>query len=365
MNLPNARWKFSIDFRMLSILLLIAVVPLLLGTWWLIKSYEQIYIDAQGNILAEEADMGFTLLNNYLGNRIIEVAGLTEVPPLREAVEKGNQDLHKNLDEVRQGLIATEKRWRSLPYNTPELRAILDSPASDFLWQYISVRTSFREIIVTDFLGRTVATTGKAPAYYYANEDWWKEAYSDKKGAVYIGDVSYRESSRSYTFDMAQPFVDRKLGVIGVIMVRIDTQDINALVGSLGSGSRSTATLLQTSGKVISSIGYSTLDRRSFPHATEILESQGKGKRYIISQSEPRSIYGLTAKNFVDTYPHLKWVVTASIPIQNVIASLSSLWLNVLLLVVAVVVIFFLMALWLSRIEFKPIVEDDAHLEKL
>jgi len=365
MNRPDTGWKYSIDFRMLSILLLIAVVPLLLGTWWLIKSYEEIYLDAQGKNLGEAAEMTFTYLHTYLGNRIIEVAGLTEVPVLREAVEKGNQDLKKDLDQVRRGLIAMEKRWRGLNYNSPELRAVVDNPASDFLWQYGAVRTSYREIIVTDFLGRTVAATGKTSSYYHANDDWWKEAYADNRGAVYIGDVRYQESARTYSLDMAQPFVNRKRGVIGIIMVRIDVQDINALLGSLNSSFGSTAALLQTNGSVISALGYSTLDKRAFPHAKEILDAQEKGKRYIISQSEPRNIHGLASRNFLDTYPHLKWIVTISNPVQNVLSPLANLWRNFLVLILSVVLISFMAALWLSRVESKPIVEEDAHLDQL
>jgi len=366
MNRSNAGWKYSIDFRMLSILLLIAVVPILLGTCWFITSYEQTYLEAQGKSLAEAAEMGSTYLNTYLGNRIIEIAGLTEVPVLREIIEKGNQDLQKDLKQVRQGIISTEARWGGLDYSAPELRAVLDNPASDFLQRYAAIRTSYREIIVTDFLGRTVAATGKTSNYHHANDVWWKEAYADgQKGAVYIGTVHYHESAKIYSFDIAQPFVDPNGGVIGIMMVGIDAQDINALLGSLRSSFDSTAALLQTDGRVISALGYGTLDKRTFPDADAIIDAQQKGKRYIIGQSEPRNIYGLASRNFLDTYPHLKWVLTISNPVQTVISPLSSLWRNVLGLVLAVVVINFLITLWLSRGESKPIIEEDAHLEKL
>ena len=365
MNHPRAGWKYHIDFRMLSILLMIAMVPLLLGTWWLIKSYEEIYLEGQGKNLSEAAEMTFTYLNTYLGDRIIEVAGLTEVPVLRDAIAKGNLDLQGNLSQVRQGLIATEKRWKGLLYNAPELRTIMDNPASDFLWQYSAMRTSYREIMVTDFLGRTVAATARPASYYHANEDWWKEAYADNRGAVYIGEVRYQESAKAYCYDMAQPFVDRKRGVTGIIRVRIDAQDINALLGSLSSSYGATAALLHTSGSVISALGYSTMDKRPFPHADAILDAQSKAKRYIITQTEPSNIYGLASRNFLDTYPHLKWVLTIMNPVRNVTSPLASLWRNVLVLVLAVVVISFVVALWLSRVEFKPVVEEDAHLERL
>jgi hypothetical protein len=366
MKLAKDNWKFILDFRMLSILLLIAVVPFLLGCWWLISSYQASYLETQGSSLAEEAEVAFNYLNNYLGNQIIEIAGLTEVPVLRDAIERNNLDLNKDLNEVRKGIVAIANRWRALDYKSPELRAILDNPASDFLRRYTSVRSSYREIIVTDFLGRTIAATGKTSGYHHANDDWWKEAYSDgQRGAIYIGDIHYHESAQIYAFDVAQPFVDAKGGVMGVIMVGIDAQDIHSLIGSLRSGFGGTAALIRADGSVISAPSYSYLDKRPFPGTPDILNARDKGKRYVISQTASRTIFGLNSRSFVETYPHLNWILAISSPVETVVGPLARLRRDLMILMLAVVLLSLLVALWLSRVESRPVLEADAHLEQL
>ncbi len=366
MKLTKANLKFIIDFRMMSILLLIAVVPFLLGTWWLFSSYQETYLETQGTGLAEAADMAYNYLNTYLENQIIEIAGLTEVPVLREAIEKKNLDLGRDLNEVRKEIVAIGQRWRNLDYKSPEVSAILDNPASEFLRRYTTVRAPYREIIVTDFLGRTIAATGKTSDFHHANDDWWKSAYSDgQKGGIYVGDIHFHESARSYLFDIAQPFVGPKGGVMGVIMVGIDAQEIHSLIGSLRSSFEGTASLIRADGTVISSPGFGYPDKRPFPGISDILNAREKGKRYVITPSEPRAIFGLNARSFLDMYPHLNWILTISSPVRSVVSPLVNLRQNVIILMLVVVVGTFLVTLWLSRVESKPVLEEDGHFDQL
>jgi hypothetical protein len=366
MHPTKTKWNFILDFRMLSILLLIAVVPSLLGTWWLFSSYQATYLDAQGTSLAEATETAFNYLNNYLGNQIINVAGLTEVPTLREMIQKKNLDLNKDLNQVHKEIVSLAQRWPSLDYTSPELKAVLDNPASEYLRSITAMRVPYREIIVTDFLGRTIAATGKTSDYHHANDEWWKAAYSDgQKGAIYIGDVHYHENTRSSRFDIAQPFVDPKGGVMGVIMVGIDAQEIYSLVESLHSSFEGAAAIFRADGSVISAPGYGEQDKRPFPAAAEIINGMDKGKRYIISQAEPRAIFGLNSRSLVGMYPHLNWILTIASPVHSVVSPLSNLRINVVLFMLVVVVGTFLVALWLSRGESKPVLEEDAHFEKL
>jgi len=351
---------------MLAILLLIAVIPFLLGTWWLINSYRGTYLEAQGINLAEEAEAAFNYLNNYLGNQIIEIAGLTEAPTLREAIEKSNLDLRTNSSVARKKIAAIEGRWKSMDYQSPELRAVLGNPASEFLRRYTAIHPSYREIIVTDLTGRTVAATGKTSDFQHVRDDWWKEAYSDgQKGAVYIGDVHYHDSANTYSFDVAQPFVDPEGGVMGVIMVGIDAQEIHNLIGSFRTGFGGTATLIRTNGSVISAPGYSFLDQRPFSGMADINKARERGKGFVITQTKPQTILGLQSQSFTNAYPHLNWILAVSSPVETIVGPLTHLLLNLVILMLAIVLLAILVVLWLSRSEARPILEQDAHFEHL
>lgn len=366
MNGARSRNKFRIDFRILSILLLLSAVPLLLGAWWLFQSYEDAYLDMVGNNFSKSADMVYSQINAYLQNQIIVVAGLTEVSELRSAVERGNQDLTKNLEEVRKAIPAMEVKWPSLDTSSPELKAILDNSASAFLRRYSAIEKSFREIMVTDYLGRLVAATGKTSDYYQADEDWWKESYGDgRRGSVYIGDIGYDSSARVYSMELAQPFVQPDGGVVGVIKVVVNAQDIHSLIGSVHAGPSASAALIHAKGSVISAPGYSILDQATYPGTLDILTARERGRRYFVADTSPAAIYGLAEKNFQDAYPHLNWIVVINAPVGAALGPLPQLRRYFMALVVGILLLTVIAALILSRVETKPLLEQDPHLERL
>jgi hypothetical protein len=361
--------KFRVDFKVLSILLLLAAVPLLLGSWWLFKGYESAYVEMAGNNLSESADTALAYINRYLQNQIIVVAGLTEVPVVREAVKKGNLDLGKNLEEVRKAIPAMENRWPKLERNSPELKAILDNEASQFLRRYGAMEKSFGEIMVTDYLGRLVAATGKTTDYYQADEDWWKESYGDgRRGSVYVGDVSFDASAKIYSMELAQPLVENG-GVTGVIKVVLDVQDIHSLIGSVRGGPSATAALIHAKGTVISAPGYSILDQATYPGTLEILNARERERRYFVSSASPASIFGLpdsrTLNNFRELYPHLNWILVVTGTVKDMVGPLPLLRRHVVALVVGNIALTVLAALILSRTETRPVLEQDPHLERL
>jgi hypothetical protein len=366
MNESKETGSFRLDFRILSILLLLAVVPLLLGSWWLFRSYENVYLDLAGKTLSQEADTVWGSINNYLQDQIIEIAGLTEVPVLREAVLQGNAELKRDVEGVRTGIPIMEKEWPALEPENPRLLRITNNPAARFLRRYINVNRPYREILVTDLVGRLVAASGKTTDYYQADEEWWKETYGDgTHGTVFIGDIAYDASARTFAMEIAQPFVDPDLGVIGVIKIVLDAQRIHSIIGSFRAGTPITAVLLRAKGEVISAPGYSLMDQRIYPATLDILHARERGRPYFITDSPEPSIYGLMQARFQSIYPRLNWIIVTTGEVSKVLEPLPQMHRYFIYLVIAVVIVGLIAALLLSRVESKPTIEDDEHFEKL
>jgi hypothetical protein len=355
--------KFAFDFRMFAILMILAIGPLSAANWWLLKSHQNIDLEMSGINLADAAEMGFRSVNNFLQQQIRVVAGLTQVPVLRDAIHRGNLDLGKDLEQIRKRIPEFESRWRQLDLKSTELRAILDNPASDFLRRFTEVNKSYHEILVTDSLGRLVAATGKTTQYYLANEYWWKETYGDgRSGSVYVGDDGYDKSAESYSLEMAEPFFEGDR-VIGVVRVILDVHEIDSVIGSIYGGSPSSrAALIQAKGKVVSAPGYTALRPKTFP---DILKARENGKRFFIGSEEPNRIYGLPSQNFKDLYPHLNWILIASAPVRQVLEPLARLQRHLITVTASIMLLTVLAVLALARVESKPILEEDPHLEKL
>ena len=357
---------FHLDFRILSLLLLVAVIPLLVGSWWLFHSYENAYLELAGNDLSQAADTAFGVINTYVENQIIQTAGLTESPALRDAIARANLDLQRNLDAVRQELLKTEGEWEKLTPEDPKIRSILNNSASEFLKRYTAVVPAYREILVTDFLGRLVAANRKTSNYYQATEDWWKETYGDgRRGSVYIGDITFDESAKAYALELAQPFVQPDGGVIGVIKVVLGAESIHSLVGSFRAGASGTAVLLRADGEVISALGYEMMSHMTYPAIGEILDAREKAKRYFISTTSPTAVYGLAQTKFVQQYPHLDWILVTTSVAPEVLGPLQQMRRYFIYLVVAVILAGLIAAILISRVESRPVIEEDAHFEQL
>ena len=366
MNTATTKPKIQVDFRTFFVLMLVAVIPLLVGTWWLFRSFEDTYLDRTGADLSGIADTAFAAVNNYLQNQIMETAALTEVPVLREAVKRANQDLGRDLSEVRKAIPKTEAAWASMDLRSPKVTEILGNTAAEFLRRYVAVNKSYRQVLITDFLGRLVAATEKPPRYYWALDEWWREAYGDgSRGAVFIGNVRYDGASRSYIMDMAQPIISADGGLRGMIRIVLDTQPIHALIGSIQSDPGMSVALIHARGDIISAPGYSSLEFRTYPATLDILNARDRDRRSFISSERPRSVYGLSQRSFADTFPHLNWLLVASVPVKGLVGPLAQLRNYFIALLLGVFLAAFIVTLMLSRVESKPIIEEDPHLERL
>lgn len=113
-----------------------------------------------------------------------------------------------------------ERRWPDLTGRDPDLRALLGSAVSEELawWQRTDVGTT--ELIATDARGQVIAASGKPADFLQADEDWWQKAYAGGRGRLYVSDVLYDESARTWGIEIVVPLYEdgapgtRALGVL-------------------------------------------------------------------------------------------------------------------------------------------------------
>ena len=78
------------------------------------------------------------------------------------------------------------------------------------------------EIFVTNKFGVNVAQTNKTTDYYQADEEWWQVA---KRDGLFVGDVSYEQSSQILSTDIAVRINDANGDFIGVITAVLNIRE--------------------------------------------------------------------------------------------------------------------------------------------
>ncbi len=357
-----AKKKSRLDPKILILFMVLGLLPLGVGSLVLIYGARADYIASNNQHLSELADNAQVTLSNYLQRLIVQVAALGTVPEIRqEVLRSGAQDLTDAQKRL-------EQEWDGLDVNkSPVLRNLLGNPASRFLRDYTALVPSFREIIVTDILGRTVAATNKTEDYFQGDERWWAYAYRQGEGGHFLGDLHFDPSVGAYAVEIAEPIIDNATNsCVGVVKVLVDAQEIFGLVNSIEVSGGGQASLLRADGLVVVSRDLTVERQVAFPYFDEVRAAVANQRFSVeVGEGSDRSFVGLPRGRLKDTYPELDWYLVVRQPYREAYAGFLDIHTNFLWLVLFSVVLVFILSFSFSRLLAKPIIESDPHLEQL
>ncbi len=354
--------------RILILFLLLGIPPLLIGHLVLINGARTTYTEVAADHFSSAADSAQTQLLNYLERISNEVSNLARVSQIVDAAADSNRnrlegkDLDSQVEEVEGDWVTRD------PENSRLQSRILNNEASQFVRQFNTITANFREILVTDGMGRLVAASNKTSDYYQADERWWQYAYQEGQGNRYHGDIQFDESANVYGMEIAHPVRDPSSNqVIGVIKAIVDSHAISALVAATRLGPTSEAVLITSDGKGI--LGPERTVRYRFSETVSLDEP---GPRYAdatevlaLPAEERRVFLGLPRSRLKDQMPELNWILVVQQPYDEVFSPFRNLNSRFIYFAVFGVALVLVMALIFSRILSKPAIEVDPHLERI
>jgi len=167
--------------------------------------------------------------------------------------------IDREIHEARNLALSKEIREAVILFNSKEgttqrsIRSWIEIEASRRLQEYMNLKENEYEIIfVTDRSGEVVAATASLPKQNYAEEPWWQATYHHGKGAVYLGELSAGEESRSLRVDLGVPIFDSQgKQAIGVIKFVIKEMDVGKILHEVAIGKTGHAMLLREDGAVL------------------------------------------------------------------------------------------------------------------
>ena len=147
----------------------------------------------------------------------------------------GSNEAFANLPDPNQQVLELDEQWRSVPEDRTS--ALMDGLMANDLAISLKDRLNeylegygydiFAEVFVTNKFGGNIAQTSRTTDYKQNDEIWWQTAWENGR---YLGDISYDDSSKSYSSGLALRVEDAAGDYLGVIKISIDIKDIAARV---------------------------------------------------------------------------------------------------------------------------------------
>lgn len=114
-----------------------------------------------------------------------------------------------------------DKKWMATPGIVDYMKALMENECGKNLRKIQSSAPYYAEIFVMDNLGANVAMSDKTTDYWQGDEDKFIKSYSGGRGAVFIDEVKFDNSTQAYLVQVSVPVKDGDK-VIGAITFGIN-----------------------------------------------------------------------------------------------------------------------------------------------
>jgi hypothetical protein len=356
-----------LNSRALAVFLLLALPPLAIGVALVLAVGHDRLGSSYGHHLEQLAQQTAAGVDTYVYRRTLDVSLLARSPELRREAAAASA---RPFD--RAAVDALDKESQQTP--TPKaITAMLDNAASRYLADLVAHDRIYRELLLTDSMGRLVAASGLPSDYYQADEDWWTAARGDgRRGQVSLSDVRWDPSARVQAIEIAVPVpAPDSDTLVGILKAVTDSREMLALVRSVQLGDTGSASLLRRDGSIVYDRGAAANSNARF-WAADAVQSKMHSERqagsiggtYFEASTGDGTPYlvGLADSQLASSYPNVSWVIAVSQARDELLAPMNIVGWYLLVLVAAAAIVVLALALWFSIRLAAPQVDIDMHL---
>lgn len=137
--------------------------------------------------------------------------------PIIVAAVKAENAKGKTLDQIKE----LDKKWMATAGIVDYMKALMDNECGKYLRNIQASARYYAEIFVMDNQGANVAMSDKTSDYWQGDEAKFIKSYNGGRGAVFIDDVKFDNSTQAYLVQVSVPVKDGDK-VIGAITFGIN-----------------------------------------------------------------------------------------------------------------------------------------------
>lgn len=230
-----ARW--GLKGKLIVSMLLVGVVPLLTGLLLAFFQGSREIREVSGESFKALAIEAARKLDLLVGEEVARTSRIA-VDPLIVLEMERQRDERQDLSEEERLRRTAQKREKWEAQDPATVKAITDSPIARLLRDYYSgssteldqmlphvVRAATQMLYITDLDGQLVAAVTVKPPFDNGTFAWWKGAYNNGAGLLFIQDLYFDERSDTYVFSISIPIMDSlRYETVGVLHRVIDAK---------------------------------------------------------------------------------------------------------------------------------------------
>lgn len=231
-----SRSRWGLKAKVILSMLLVGVIPLVIGLGMAFWQGSQEIREVSGESFEALATEAARKLDLLLAEEITRTARIANDPAIIRALEQ-RRDLHS--DSTRQGTALTEFERRWAARDVAAIRSLTENPLSALLHEYYAgvhsapgqllpqvVRASTKLLFLTDAQGTLVASITEHPAFRHHETAWWRGAFNNAVGRLYIEDLHFDRQVDAYVFSISLPVMDSlRYEAVGVLHLVINAKD--------------------------------------------------------------------------------------------------------------------------------------------
>jgi len=221
--------KQSVQKRIVSSILIVGVASVLLGLSLVYFVGTATLTTVIGSNFKELADVTSQKLDELINHHVGEAVFVAGMDTVVEAAANGRAE-----DGAR----------------------VADNAASVALRSFLAMsasqldRDAYELAVITNARGQVVAATRKPPRMTYGDAPWWKEAYANGQGRLFLSDVVFDQDLDKYTFMIATP-IHRGGDVVGVLSMVHDARAFFQWVTQIKVGKTDHTMLIASDGTLL------------------------------------------------------------------------------------------------------------------
>ena len=232
----ETRW--GLKTKLILSMLFVGIVPLVIGLGMAFWQGSQEIRDVSGESFKALATEAARKIDLVMAEEVARTARIANDPTLVRELER-RRDEGSTSPPALHALSEADQIARWAAHDPAMVKAITDSPLAGLLREYYSgahsepdhllpqvMRSATKMLFLTDTHGTLVAAMGTKPDYRHKDTAWWRGAFNNGAGKLFIEDVHFIDQADIYAFTISIPIMDSlRYEATGVLHRVIDAKE--------------------------------------------------------------------------------------------------------------------------------------------